>query len=531
MENKALMNRRTFVAGSAVAAATVGLGLYGCGGGGGDDSASGGEGGGSTVLTGACAYTSTNVNPVGLNGGSALMLAATYHVFEGLYDLDLHTYDTYNALAADEPVKVSDTEYEVTLREGAKFSDGTDVTAADVANAFELNMADATCGAFLTFIDSVAAKDDTTVTITLKYPFESLLKSRLSVVKVFPASLSDDDLATMPIGTGPWMYETVDGNDGGTIRFVPNPNYNGSLPAGADAMEWNILLDNTSRTTALQEASVQVMENVPDANAEQLQGAGATVEYLQGFNQPFFMFNTKKAPFDDVRVRQAFYYAVNVDQLISNQMAGHAAKVKGFLPENHPNFHQASVVYEYDPEKAKSLLAEAGQENLSFTMVVNNNWVSDLAAQIQQDLQSIGVTMEINEQTINWAEYAAPEDGGVLEYDVMLTPGDPTCFGNDPDLLMNWWYGDNIWTQGRTCWKGSEEWQQLQDLMQEAREATDEAAQQELWNQCFDILAENVPLYPLFHRELATGYQPTMIEGFQPIATTGLIFLGAKPLA
>ena len=81
------------------------------------------------------------------------MLAATWHVFEGLYDLDLHTYKTYNALAADEPVKVSDVEYEVTLREGAKFSDGTDVTSADVVNAFEKNMADATYGAFLEFID------------------------------------------------------------------------------------------------------------------------------------------------------------------------------------------------------------------------------------------------------------------------------------------------------------------------------------------------------------------------------------------
>lgn len=58
----------------------------------------------------------------------------------GLYDLDLHTYKTYNALAADKPVKVSETEYEVALRDGAKFSDGTAVTAADVVNAFELNM-------------------------------------------------------------------------------------------------------------------------------------------------------------------------------------------------------------------------------------------------------------------------------------------------------------------------------------------------------------------------------------------------------
>ncbi len=95
---------------------------------------------------------------------------------------------------------------------------------------------------------------------------------------------------------------------------------------------------------------------------------------------------------------------------------------------------------------------------------------------------------------------------------------------------MSWWYGDNIWTQGRSCWKGTEEWTQLQELMQEAREATGED-QQSLWNQCFDILAEQVPLYPLFHRQVATGYQETMIEGFKPIATTGLVFLGASAKA
>ena len=118
------------------------------------------------------AYTSTNVNPIG--NSSALMLAATWHVFEGLYDLDLHTYKTYNALAAGDPVKVSDTEYEVTLRDGAKFSSGDAVTVDDVVNAFEKNMADATYGAFLEFIEDVKGKDDKTVTFTLKYPFEKM---------------------------------------------------------------------------------------------------------------------------------------------------------------------------------------------------------------------------------------------------------------------------------------------------------------------------------------------------------------------
>lgn len=78
----------------------------------------------------------------------------------------------------------------------------------------------------------------------------------------------------------------------------------------------------------------------------------------------------------------------------------------------------------------------------------------------------------INETKIDWASLA--ESADVLPYDVMLTPGDPTCFGNDPDLLMSWWYGDNVWTQGRSCWKkaGDGKFDELQTLMQQAREAT-----------------------------------------------------------
>ena len=177
------------------------------------------------------------------------------------------------------------------------------------------------------------------------------------------------------------------------------------------------------------------------------------------------------------------------------------------------------------------ILAEAGVTDLSFTMDVNNNWVAELAPQIKEDIDALGMgEVTIKEMKIDWASYA-PSDQP-LSYDVMLTPGDPTCFGNDPDLLMNWWYGDNVWTQGRSCWAKAEgsRWSELQDLMQQAREATGDA-QQELWNQCFDIIAEEAPIYALFHRQTGTGWQESMITGFEPIGTTGLVFLGASATA
>ncbi len=226
-------------------------------------------------------------------------------------------------------------------------------------------------------------------------------------------------------------------------------------------------------------------------------------------------------------MRQAFFYAIDIEKLIKNAMNGHAAAVTSFLPKNHANYHEASTIYTYDPEKAKSLLEEAGATGMSFELMVNNNWVKNLAAQIKNDLDAIGLNCTINETKIDWAKFA-PSDSE-LPYDVMLTPGDPSCFGNDPDLLMSWWYGNNVWTTGRTCWQKATDgkWNELNDLMQKAREAS-ASDQQGIWNQCFDILAEQVPLYPLFHRELATGYQADKIAGFEPIATTGLVFLGAS---
>ena len=557
MKHHENLSRRTFIAGSAIAAAGAGLALAGCTSSGGSSKSASGSGSASassasasaeassavsdTQITAVCAYSSTNYTPIDMCGGSGLMIPATLHVFEGLYDLDLTTYTTYNALAANAPVKISDTEYEVTLRDAAKFSDGTDVTADDVVNAFEKNLTASTISSFLAFIDSVAKKDGKTVIIKLKYPFASLLEARLSLVKIFPKA-KEEQLGTLPIGSGPWMYVEgkLNGDDLGSIEFAKNPYYTGSKPAKASSMLWNIQKsDATARVTSLQEGAVMAAEDIPDDSVDQLLEAGASVDYVQSFCMPFFMFNTLKEPLSDPRVRQAFYYAIDIDKLIADQMNGHATAAKSFLNENHPNFHQASNVFTYNPDKARELLAEAGVSDLSIKLEVNNNWVADLAPQIKDDLDAVGINTELETKALIWSEYAPSTDADgkpiapaeTPTFDVVLTPGDPSCFGNDADLLLTWWYSDNAWTNGRTYWKWAENsrFGEMQTYIQQARESANPTAQQDLWNKCFDLLSEEVPLYPLFHRQLATGYRADLIEGFKPIATMGLVFLDAQP--
>ena len=483
------------------------------------------------TLTAAVAYEGSDPNPIGTSSG--VFLAAGWHVFEGLYELNMHTYRAECGLAADAPVQIDDLEYEVTLREDTVFSDGSPLTSADVVNAFERNGESDLYGAFLSFITAVSAPDERTVRFKLNAPMGSVLQERLALVRVFPATLTDEELASKPVGSGPWCYETINAADGGRISFTANHRYTGPWPATCERMEWSVLLDDTRRTDELIDKDVMVMEAAPVVRAEELADAGATVEWVPGFNLPFLMFNCEKPPFDDVRVRQALLYAIDVDSLIGTYMAGHARAATSLLPDYFRHYHRAATVYSYDPEKARKLLAEAGVDELALTLRANDNWVSTLAPAIAEDWKAVGVTAEVVllDTTALFADLSTePEPGTLLPFDVVLSPGDPSCFGNDADLIISWWYGGNVWTRARSRWATTPAFAEVAELLAEARSKTSEDEQQPLWNQCFDIIAAEVPLYPLFHRETATAWWTAQLDDYDPISATGLNFLGTTPM-
>lgn len=540
------LTRRAFVAGTAALAAGGALTLAGCSveqpiepgpapADPADDNAPtepvAAQSGVARTLTAAVAYEGSDPNPIGTSSG--VFLAAGWHVFEGLYELNMHTYRAECGLAADAPVQIDDLEYEVTLREDTVFSDGSPLTSADVVNAFERNGESDLYGAFLSFITAVSAPDERTVRFKLNAPMGSVLQERLALVRVFPATLTDEELASKPVGSGPWCYETINAADGGRISFTANHRYTGPWPATCERMEWSVLLDDTRRTDELIDKDVMVMEAAPVVRAEELADAGATVEWVPGFNLPFLMFNCEKPPFDDVRVRQALLYAIDVDSLIGTYMAGHARATTSLLPDYFRHYHRAATVYSYDPEKARKLLAEVGVDELALTLRANDNWVSTLAPAIAEDWKAVGVTAEVVllDTTALFADLSTePEPGTLLPFDVVLSPGDPSCFGNDADLIISWWYGDNVWTRARSRWATTPAFAEVAELLAEARSKTSEDEQQPLWNQCFDIIAAEVPLYPLFHRETATAWWTAQLDDYDPISGTGLNFLGTTPM-
>ncbi|KGN38019.1 ABC transporter substrate-binding protein [Knoellia subterranea] len=512
------------VATSALAA----LALAACSGGPSSTNAVSGEGK-KTSIEATMAFTlSSGFDPA--NASSAVATAANQHIFEGLVDLDPSTRKPYLALAKSDPTVSSDgLAWTVQLRDGAKFSDGTAVTAEDVAHSFNRVLKPTDPAApplmqgFISFIDSVTAKDATTAEFKLKTPF-ALFPERIAVIKIVPKAKTADDAAskafdTAPIGSGPFKLDSASKETG--LKLSKNTNYNGPKPAKVETITFNTTTEASARVADLQGGRVQAIEQVPYLNVDALKGK-YEVEEKQAFNQVFLMFNTQAAPFNDKRVRQALHYAIDKNAVIKTALNGYGTPASSYLDEGNANYQKAATVYDYDAAKAKALLAEAGVKDLKFTLdTTDNAIVKDVAPLLVEAWKAIGVTATLNTQPSS-AIYGdvVPKD----TFRVLAASGDPSVFGTDPDLLMRWFYYGETWPTKRYRWDAAHR-TQVAGILDKAAQSTDEAERKTLWKQALDIVAEEAPLYPILHTKVVTAYDKTQLEGFTAAGTTGLYFL------
>ena len=456
---------------------------------------------------------------------SALTVAANWHTLEGLTELHPATREVYAALAAEMPKKVDDTTYEVALRKDAKFSDGSAVTADDVVFSFTrvLDPANKSLySQFLPFIDKVEAKDASTVTIKLKYAF-SLVAERLSVVKIVPKAIVEADAKKFdmsPTGSGPYKM-TDNGAGSQKVVFERNDKYNGPRPALAKSMTWQVLPDDTTRTNAMTSGSVQAIDAVPAANLPTFKEP-IKVSALQGFSLLFAMFNN--TTFSNVKARQAVLYALDYDKICKDAMAGLATPATCFVQEGHPAYKKAKTVYSKDLDKAKALLAEAGITSIRM-LCSDHGWFSGVRPVIRENLEALGVTVSYDEKKSSDLYTFIESQDGAKAWDVVIAPGDPSVFGEDGDLLMRWWYDTPTWIENRMHWKGSEGQKAIYALLEEGAKLEGDK-QIAKWQEAFDKISEEVPLYPIFHRKSPIAYNSSTLKDFQPIKLTALSFLG-----
>lgn len=492
--------------------------------------AASGKAGTGTIEAGISYALSTGFDPISSSG--ATPLAANLHIFEGLVDLHPATREPYLALAAAEPKQVDDTTWEVKLRSGAKFHNGDDVTVDDVVYSFErvLDPKNASLFAqFVPFIKSVKAKGEDTAVFTLKYPFP-LFASRISVVKVVPEKLVKADQAgfdAKPVGSGP--YQLVSATKDDKIVFKKFEDYNGKYPAGANDMTWYLLSDAAARVTAAESGRVSAIEDVPYLDVDRLK-AKIDVESVQSFGLLFLMFNCKKAPFDKVQVRQALHYAMDTETIIKTALLGNAKPATSYVQDTHPQYVKASTVYSYDQSKAEALLKEAGVDKLEFELLTTDtSWVKDVAPLILESWNKLPGVKATLRSLQSGALYGENVDTG--KFSVVAAPGDPSVFGNDMDLLLSWFYRGDVWPKNRFRWSDTADYKTVQTKLDEAATTDDRDKAKAAWGEVINIVAEQAPLYPVFHRQLPTAWDEDKLQGFKPLPTTGLSFVGVTTKA
>lgn len=517
------VDRRAFLKYTGVlgAAAAITASLSACSGGSGDAGTSGAQG----HITANLAFTlSGGFDP--MNASSAVATAVNQHIFEGLIDLDPVSRKPYLALAEEQPKKSDDGRtWTARLRKNAKFSDGRPVTAKDVAWSFTRAIDsdnEALIAPFLSFLDSVTATDERTVEFKLKNPF-NLFVQRISVVKIVPKDKTRNAGAskkfdTAPIGSGPYTLTSANSTSG--VVMGVNAHYKGPKPAKATKITLNTTPDDTARMNGLQGGLSQAIEAVPYLNATTLEGQ-FQVDNKQAFNHLFLMFNCSAAPFDDKRVRQALFYAIDTDKLIKTALQGYGTPATSYLDEGNPDYQKAATVYGYDPNKAKRLLAAAGASDLSFELVTTDTaFIKDSAPVIIDSWKKIGVNATLNTKPSSAVyDKIVPSDG----FRVLAASGDPTVYGPDVDLLLRWFYYGKTWPVDRERWTSSAA-ERCAKLIDKAAESAG-SEQKEIWKKALDLVADEVPLYPVYHTKTVTGSDPKKLANFHGAATTGLYFL------
>ncbi len=246
------------------------------------------------------------------------------------------------------------------LRRGVRFTDGSELSAADVIYSLERVLSGSRQAPTLRDVSKVSARDTSTVVVTTKKPVAPFLHalSNKVILSSVAAKRYGSEMDKHPIGTGPFRFaEWIRGT-----RLVANRNedYWGSAPK-IDQAVWLPIPEDAARMTALETGACDLVTNVPPHEAARLASSpGIKVVSVESLRHMFICLNHKFKPLDNRLVRKAICHAVDVESIIRYVLEGRATRLAGPLARPVFGYDPALKPYDYDPRKARELLSQAG---------------------------------------------------------------------------------------------------------------------------------------------------------------------------
>ena len=395
-----------------------------------------------------------------------------------------------------------------------RFHDGRPLTSKDVQYTFR-SMLDGTvlttkAGHPYNLITSIEAPDSYTVIFKLKEAYGSFLWNLTSdVVGIVPDG-SGKDFGRRLIGSGPFKFVRYLQDQ--EVVLARNESYFGKK-AGLSEIRFRIIPEEIVTALELRKGSVDIALNVL---APDIESAGTNYQYMA--------FNLTDPAFRDVRVRQAFAYGINREQIIKYLWRNQARAAVSLLPPNNWAYNGDVRAYPFEPARARELLREASQEHLSFTYRTNNDndTARQTAAILQQQLREIGVTMQI--QGNEFATFFADVIKGNFQVYSLRWLG----ANNDPDFFNAVFHSKSIPPNGYN--RGHYSNSHVDELVEFARGAVDEDQRKEAYGEVHRILAEELPYISLFYMDNVCVYT-RRIEGIRLSPFANFAFLADVRIA
>jgi peptide/nickel transport system substrate-binding protein len=292
----------------------------------------------------------------------------------------------------------SATVWQLKLRKGVTFHDGRELTADDVLFTFNRIVKEKLTAAAL--IDPVDLKRTRKVS---PHEIELVLSRGIaelpSVLSTHLLMITQDGATTFshPVGTGPFKFGSF--TAGERSLFVKNPNYWEPDRPHVDEVEMISIPDDTARLNALKSGEIDLLEFLSFIQAKALKDSPAIkLVVAKGNNTtPMYMRGDRK-PFDDVRVRTALKLAIDREKLVQTALLGFGAVSNDVFGQGSPGYSSALQQRQYDPEQARSLLKQAGQEGLTVPLVTSTAGpgMLEAATAYAEQAKAAGITITLN---------------------------------------------------------------------------------------------------------------------------------------
>lgn len=449
----------------------------------------------SKLITIGMASDAANLDPVNAKDNADIWLITLFG--EGLVQCSSDGKAIDPCLAEKWDISEDNLTYTFHLRQGVKFSDGTAMTADDCVYSLKrARDTESSQWSFsLTDVKDITAKDASTVVITLKEPSAAFLSDlamfNASIMpKAYCESQGDDGLSQKPVGTGPYMLK--EWKKGESVSFEKNPNYWQSGKPKTDEIKFMVVPDDNSRQMQLQSGAIDIDASTPC----NLMKTAAADSKIAANTYPSTMvyyvtLNTTKDSLKDAKVRQALEYATDKDALAKTVTYGYGKKSVSFICESDPYFDKdLKDAHNYNVDKAKQLLQEAGKSNLTLEIQIasGNTLYQQIATVLKEQWAQAGVTLNITQLDRTAVKSAFKG----MTYEVVLNG-----WNNDITDTSEWVDYACVSANDKcsfTGWENSD----VENWAAQAKKELDTAKRQELYSNIQEAYQNDVPQIPLF---------------------------------